>query len=93
MPEERQRHILALELGYMTETATIRVPRQTRDRLAARAQARGVSISSLLTEFATRAERADAFRSERAATLADASSPEVAAEELEWEAVLGDGLL
>jgi antitoxin MazE7 len=85
---------MALSYGYMsTETATIRVPRQTRDRLAARARARGVSISSLLSEFALRAERADAFRSEREATLADAANSEVLAEEREWDAVLGDGLL
>jgi hypothetical protein len=76
----------------MTATATIRVPRETRDRLAARARERGVSLSSLLTEFARRAERADAFRSERDATRTDAASSDVAAEEREWEAVLGDGL-
>lgn len=76
-----------------TETATIRVPRETRDRLAARARARGVSLSSLLTEFAARAERADAFRSEREATRTDASDPEVRREERDWEAVLEDGIL
>ena len=64
----------------MTVTATIRVPRETRDRLAARARERGVSLSSLLTEFARRAERADA------------DNRDVAAEEAVWEAVLGDGL-
>ena len=46
----------------MTATATIRVPRETRDRLAARAHERGVSLSSLLTEFARRAERASTER-------------------------------
>ena len=76
----------------MTVTATIRVPRETRDRLAARARERGVSLSSLLTEFARRAERADALRSERQATRADADNRDVAAEEAVWEAVLGDGL-
>jgi antitoxin MazE7 len=76
----------------MTATATIRVPRETRDALAARARERGVSLSALLTEFARRAERAEALRSEREATRADSSSREVAAEEREWEAVLGDGL-
>jgi hypothetical protein len=39
-----------------TETATIRVPRETRDRLVARARERGVSLSSLPTEFAAPAE-------------------------------------
>lgn len=76
----------------MTATATIRVPRETRDLLAARARERGVSLSSLLTELARRAERADAFRSEREATRADSSRRGVDAEEREWEAILGDGV-
>ena len=76
----------------MSATATIRVPRETRDHLAALARERGVSLSSLLTEFARRAERFDALRSEREATRVDAASGDVAAEEREWEAVLGDGL-
>ena len=75
----------------MGATATIRVPRETRDLLAAYAQERGLSLSALLSEFARRAERADAFRSEREATRADASGGGAAAEEREWEAVLGDG--
>jgi hypothetical protein len=41
----------------MSATATIRVPRETRDLLAARAEERGISLSSLLTEFARRDER------------------------------------
>jgi hypothetical protein len=76
----------------MSVTATIRVPRETRDRLAARARERGVSLSSLLTEFARRAERADALRSEREATCADLGTAQVAAEEREWDAVAADGL-
>jgi hypothetical protein len=76
----------------MAATATIRVPRETRDLLAARARQRGVSLSSLLTEFARRVERAEALRSEREASIVDAGSPEIAAEEREWEAVLGDGI-
>lgn len=76
----------------MSATATIRVPRETRDRLAARARERGVSLSSLLTEFARRAERADALRSEREATRADSGAAPVAAEEREWDAVAADGL-
>lgn len=75
----------------MTVTATIRVPRETRDRLAACARERGVSLSSLLVEFAHRVERADVLRSEREATRADATNPEVGAEDRYWEAVLGDG--
>lgn len=76
----------------MNATATIRVPRQTRDLLAARARERGVSLSALLTEFARRAERVDALRSEREATRADATNRGVAAEERDWDAVLGDAL-
>lgn len=75
----------------MNATATIRVPRETRDLLAAYAQERGLSLSALLSEFAHRADRADAFRSEREATRSDALGGDVAAEEREWEAVLGDG--
>lgn len=76
----------------MTATATIRVSRETRDLLADIAREHGVSLSALLTEFAHRAERADALRSEREATRRDASDPDVAAEERDWEAVLGDGI-
>ncbi len=56
-----------------------------------RAGERGTALSSLLTAFARRAERAEDFRSEREATRADSSSRDVTAEEREWEAVLGDG--
>ncbi len=76
----------------MSATATIRVPRETRDRLAAYAEERGVSLSTLLTQFARRAERVDAFRSEREATRIDLADGDLAAEEREWETVLGDGL-
>jgi hypothetical protein len=83
---------VALSLGDMTsETATIRVPRDTRDRLAARARERGVSVASLLTEFARRAERADALRSERETTHAEVERDSPAEERL-WESVLGDGI-
>ena len=74
------------------ETATIRVPRETRDRLAARARARGISLSALLTELAERAERADAYRSEREATEADMKNPEALAEYRLWEETLEDGI-
>lgn len=72
-------------------TATIRVPRDTRDRLAARARERGVSLASLLTEFALRSERAAALRSEREATRAEAADPKALAEVELWDATLGDG--
>jgi hypothetical protein len=76
----------------MAATATIRVSRETRDLLAGIAREHGISLSALLTEFARRAERAEALRSEREASRVDASVREVAAEERDWEAILGDGL-
>lgn len=79
-------------MSILTETATIRVPRETRDRLAARARERGVSLSALLTEFARRAERAEALRSEREATRADMDDPDARAEYRLWEATLSDGI-
>jgi hypothetical protein len=75
-----------------TETATIRVSRETRDRLAEQARSRGVSLSSLLTEFARRAERAEALRSERDASRAEAGAPGAFADEDLWETALGDGV-
>lgn len=75
----------------MTATATIRVSRETRDLLAGIAREHGVSLAALLTEFAHRAERAEALRSEREASRVDSSDREVAAEERDWEAILDDG--
>jgi hypothetical protein len=82
---------MALSSVAMSATATIRVPRETRDRLASYAEERGLSLSALLGEFARRAERVDAFRSEREATRADAAGGKAGVEDREWEAVLGDG--
>jgi len=76
----------------VTATATIRVPRETRDSLAARARERGVSLSSLLSEFARRAERAEALRSEREATRSDLADHRARAEYGLWEATVGDGI-
>jgi post-segregation antitoxin (ccd killing protein) len=84
---------MALLSGDMpSDTATIRVPRQTRDRLAARARDRGVSLSALLTELAENAERADAYRSEREATRAEVDDPVALAEYRLWEGTLEDGI-
>ena len=55
-----------------TPTTTIRVPVQTRDRLAAQARERGVSIAALLTDLASRAEHEAIFRAERDVTRAEA---------------------
>lgn len=75
-----------------SDTATIRVPRQTRDRLAERARARGVSLSALLTQLADDAWRADAYRSEREATRAELDDPVAMAEYRLWEGTLEDGI-
>lgn len=75
-----------------TETATIRVPRETRDLLAERARERGISLSAMLAELAHEVEREAIFRAEREASHADAASPEVGAEEHAWEGTLGDGV-
>lgn len=74
------------------QTATIRVTRHTRDRLAEQARERGVSLSAMLSELALEAERESVFRAEREASRVDISEPGVQAEEREWETALGDGL-
>lgn len=77
-------------------TATIRIPRETRNRLAVLAKDRGLSLSALLTAWAqsafTEAELEEAYRSEREAAKADAENPEVLAEDQLWETTLGDGI-
>jgi post-segregation antitoxin (ccd killing protein) len=76
-----------------THTTTIRVPVQTRDRLAAQARERGISISALLTELASEAERQAIFRAERDATHAEVTDSTARAEDREWEDTVGDGLV
>ncbi len=74
-----------------TDTATIRVARDTRDLLAEQAQDRGVSLASLLAEIARERQTAAIWHSEREASRADAENPDVADEDRTWEAVLADG--
>lgn len=76
-----------------TPTTTIRVPVQTRDRLAIQARERGVSIAALLTELAARAEREAIFRAERDATRAEAALQAVRNENRDWETAVGDGVV
>jgi hypothetical protein len=73
-------------------TATIRVPRETRDKLAEQARDRGVSLAALLSEMAREQEIEAMFESERRAVLADANNPEALAEIRLWEATLEDGI-
>ncbi len=75
-----------------TPTTTIRVPIETRNRLAAQARARGVSIAALLTELATRTEHEAILRAEREATRADADKLAVRDEASDWDDTLDDGL-
>lgn len=75
-----------------SETATIRVRRETRDALAALARKRGVSLAVLLAQIADERHREAAWNSEREAMRRDAQRPEVQVEALEWEATLDDGL-
>lgn len=75
-----------------TETATIRVSRETRDLFAEQARERGVSLSAMLSDLAHDVAREAIFRAERDATRADARVAAVKAEDREWEATLGDGV-
>jgi hypothetical protein len=75
-----------------TETATIRVARSTRDRLAEQAHARGVSLASLLAEVARDGETDLIWSAEREASRIDAENPDVAAEDRAWETTLADGI-
>jgi hypothetical protein len=75
-----------------TETATIRVARSTRDRLAAQARERGVSLSSLLADMARERELEAIWESERQATRADVHSLAALEDARLWEATLEDGI-
>jgi hypothetical protein len=75
-----------------TDTATIRVTRDTRDLLAEQARVRGMSLAALLAEIAREQEIEEAFESERQAVLADAQNSAAQEEMRLWEATLEDGL-
>jgi predicted DNA-binding protein len=75
-----------------TPTTTIRVPVRTRDRLAAQARERGVSIAALLTELASRAEHEAIFRAERHTTRAEAGDHAVHDEERDWDHTVDDAI-
>jgi hypothetical protein len=65
---------------------------QTRDRLAAQARERGVSIAALLTEMASHAEREAIFRAEREATRSEANAEAVENEDRDWDRTVDDGI-
>lgn len=72
-------------------TATIRVTRETRDLLAAQARERGVSLASMLSELARRAERDRMIDSEREAALEDVRSG-ASHQDRDWETTVADGI-
>ncbi len=74
------------------DTATIRVARATRDKLAEQARERGMSLAALLAELAREREVEAIFESERRAIRADAENPAVLEEMRLWEATLEDGI-
>lgn len=75
-----------------SETATIRVKRESRDLLAAQAAERGLSLTALLAEIADDRRRQAIWRSEREASRSDAQHPDAQGELRDWEATLADGL-
>jgi predicted DNA-binding ribbon-helix-helix protein len=75
-----------------TDTATIRVARDTRDLLAEQARERGMSLAALLAEIARERELEEIFESERRAVLADAGDPAAEEEMRLWESTLEDGI-
>lgn len=75
-----------------TSTTTIRVSTDTRDRLAAQARERKMSISALLADLAARADREAFFRAERDAERAEADDAAVRAERADWAKTSGDGI-
>jgi hypothetical protein len=74
------------------DTATIRVARTTRDRLAEQARQQGVSISSLLAEIARERELEAIYESERQAVRAEDGDPAAEEERRLWESTLEDGI-
>ena len=75
-----------------TESTTVRISRRTRDRLAAQARERGVSLSALLEELAAGADREAIFRAERKATRAEAGNQALREEDGDWTAAAADGI-
>lgn len=64
----------------------------TRDRLAAQARERGISVSALIAELAAQADREAMFRAERDVTRAEAAAEAVLEEEKDWAQATDDGV-
>ena len=75
-----------------THTTTVRVSVRTRDRLAAQARERGISISALLAELASRADQEAIFSAEREMTQAEAANRALREEERAWASTAADGI-
>ena len=75
-----------------TPTTTIRVTVGTRDRLAAQARQRGVSLSALLTDLASQADRHAIFQAERDAEQAESGGAAAREEARDWDGTAGDGI-
>lgn len=75
-----------------TETTTVRVLLRTRDRLAAQARERGISISALVEELAAGADREAIFRAERVATRAEAGNLAIRQDEDAWADAAADDI-
>lgn len=69
----------------MSATATIRVPTETRDRLALVAEQRGISVAKLITEISLREHIHQVYALERAAWSEALGNPEFVAELREWD--------
>lgn len=86
-------HVYLIDVqNVSTPTTTIRVSVHTRDRLAAQARERGISVAALLAELAARADREAIFRAERDATRAEATTPAARDEYRDWDTTVSDGL-
>ena len=74
----------------MTATATIRVPVETRDRLAKVAAERGISVARLLAEYATSEHIHLIYADERRSWSEALADPQFVAELDDWDATEPD---
>ena len=83
---------LAPYTGAMTPTATIRVPLDTRDRLALVARSRSESLSAYLTKVSQEAFKAAMIMAARDEAIADGADPAADDEYSIWEGTSTDGV-
>lgn len=72
-------------IGAMSTTATIRVPVETRDSLQQLAEQKGISVSRLLTLYASREHLNAIYAAERTAVEQDLENPEALTEYELWD--------